>query len=246
MLPFPNSEGCEYILVVIDYVSKWVEALPYRAANAMHLKRMFHEVIFPRYRVPRIVINDGGSHFVDRTFRKALTEVGVDHRIATRYHPQTSGQAETSNKQIDNTLQKTVNQMGRSWRSKLSEALWAYQTAYKTPIDMTPYQLVYGKSCYLPVELDHQAFWAIKKWNMDLKAVRTKRKIQIAELEEWRENAYHSAKLYKEITKRWHDKRIKIKQFKLGDKVLLFKSCVCLFGHGSTTRCGSRRSHPLV
>jgi hypothetical protein len=151
MVPFPNSEGCEYILVAVDYLSRWVEALPCQAAKAMHLKRMFHEVIFLRYRVPRIVISDGGSHFIHRTFWKALTEVGVDHRIATPYHPHTSGQAETSKKQIKNILQKTVNQMGRSWRSKLSEAIWAYRTAYKTPIGMTPYQLVYGETCHLNV-----------------------------------------------------------------------------------------------
>jgi hypothetical protein len=231
-VPFPNSEGCEYILVVVDYVSKWVDALPCQATDAMHSKRMFYKVNFSRYRVPRIVISDGGSYFIDQTFQKALTEVGVDHQIATSYHPQTSSQAETSNIQIKNILQKTVNQMGRSWRSKLNEALWAYRTAYKIPMGMTPYQLVYGKTCHLPIKLEHKAFWAIKKWNMDLKVARIKRKIQIAELEEWREKTYHNAKIYKERTKRWHDKRIKIKQFKPGDKVLLFNSRVHLFDHG--------------
>jgi transposase InsO family protein len=72
----------------------------------MHSKRMFHEVIFLRYEVPRIVISGGGSHFIDRTFRKALSEVGVGHRIATPYHPQRSSQAEISNKQIKNTFKR--------------------------------------------------------------------------------------------------------------------------------------------
>jgi hypothetical protein len=67
--------------------------------------------------------------------------------------------------------------MGRSWRHKISEALWACRTAYKTPIGMMPYQLVYEKTCHLLVELERKAFWAIKKWNMDLKAASTKRKI---------------------------------------------------------------------
>jgi hypothetical protein len=158
MGPFPISEGYEDILVVVDYVSKCFEAIPCQAADAMHSKRMFHEVIFPRYGVPRIVISDGGSYFLDQTFRKALKEVGVDHPIATPYHPQTNGHAEKLNKQIKNILQKTVNQMSRSWRSKLSEAHWAYRTAYKMPIGMTPYQLVYEKTCHHPVELEHKAF----------------------------------------------------------------------------------------
>jgi hypothetical protein len=98
--------------------------------------------------------------------QKALSDVGVDHRIATPYHPQTRGQVETPNKQIKNMLQKTVNQMGRSWRSKLSEALWAYRMAYKMLIGMTPYQLDYRKTCHLPVEHGPQGGWN-KKENSD-------------------------------------------------------------------------------
>ena len=120
MGPFPKSRDVEYILVVVDYVSKWVEALPCRAADS---KKMFHEVIFPRFGTPRMVISDGGSHFIDKTFRKFLAEYGVKHNVATPYHPQTSGQAETSNKQIKNILQKIVDEMGKKWKYKLRDAL---------------------------------------------------------------------------------------------------------------------------
>ena len=98
MGPFPKSQDCEYILVTVEYVSKWVEALPCRAADAKHARKMFQEVIFPRFGTPRMVISDGGSHFIDKTFRNYLRELGTKHNIATPYHPQTNGQAETSNK----------------------------------------------------------------------------------------------------------------------------------------------------
>ena len=108
----------------------------------------------------------------------------------------------------------------------------AYRTAYKTPIGMSSFHLVYGKTCLLLVELEHRAHWAIRQWNMDLKQAGKTHQIQLAELEEWSEKAYHSAKIYKDRTKRWHDKRIKPKEFKPGDKVLLFNSRVKLFGEG--------------
>jgi transposase InsO family protein len=108
--------------VAVDYVSKWVEALSCVASDSKNSKKMCQEIIFPRFGVPRVVISDAGSHFIDKTFRKCLSELGVDHRIATPCHPYTSGQAETSNKQIKNILQKTVNAMGKGWKSNLPEA----------------------------------------------------------------------------------------------------------------------------
>jgi 2-hydroxy-3-keto-5-methylthiopentenyl-1-phosphate phosphatase len=104
MGPFPPSKKCEYILVAVDYVSKWVEALPCKNADNINSKRIFEEIIFPRFGVPRIVISDGGSHFIDKCFEQYLSKHGIRHNVATPYHPQISGQAETSNKQIKNIL----------------------------------------------------------------------------------------------------------------------------------------------
>jgi hypothetical protein len=103
MGPFPKSKNCEHILVVVDYVSKWVEAMPCRSANAKNSKKMFHEIIFLRFGIPKMVIS-GGSHFIDRSFQKYQSNLRIHHNIATPYHHQTSIHAETSNKQIMNIL----------------------------------------------------------------------------------------------------------------------------------------------
>jgi hypothetical protein len=123
MGPFPKSGKFEYILVGVDYVSKWVEALPCRFADHESSIRMFEETIFPRFNTPRLVISDGGSHFIDKRFEKYRMNHGIQHNVATPYHPQTSGQAETSNKKIKNILQNTMDQMGTKWKDKLPKAL---------------------------------------------------------------------------------------------------------------------------
>jgi hypothetical protein len=173
-----------------------------------------------------------GSHFINANFRRYLKTQGVEHRVATPYHPPASGQVKTSNKQIKNILHNSIHEMGREWKDKLPEALWAYRTAYTTPIGMTPNQLVYGKTCHLPVELEYKSHWAIKKWHIDLPTVGVKRQMQLGELEELREKAYHNAMMYKEKSKRWHNKKIMKKSFEPGDKVLLFNSRFKHFGRG--------------
>ncbi|GJZ14444.1 reverse transcriptase domain-containing protein [Tanacetum coccineum] len=158
-----------------------------------------------------------------------MLKYGVTHRLATVYHPQTSGQVEVSNRGLKRILERTVGENHASWFDKLDDALWAFCTAFKTPFRYTPYKLMYGKACHLPIELEHKAYWSLKHANFDLKTASDHRKVQINELNELRDQAYENSLIYKEKTKRIHDSKIKNRVFNVGDRVLLFNSRLKLF-----------------
>ena len=132
------SFGNFYILVGVDYVSKWVEAIPYKHNDHRVVLKFLKENIFSIFGVPKAIISDGGTHFCNKPFETLLAKYGVKHKVATPYHPQTFGQFELANREIKNILMKLVNTSRRDWSIKLHDSLWAYRTVDKTILGMSP------------------------------------------------------------------------------------------------------------
>nr|GEZ04622.1 reverse transcriptase domain-containing protein [Tanacetum cinerariifolium] len=168
----------------------------------------------------------GASYTAKKVFVSVMEKYGVTYRLSTAYHQQTSGQVEVTNRGLKRILERTVGENHALWSNKLEDALWAFCTAYKTSIGCTPYRLVYGKACHLPLELEHKAYWHT---NFDLRTAGDHRKLQLNELNELRDQAYENSLIYKERTKKLHDDKIKNRIFNVGDQVLLFNSRLKIF-----------------
>nr|GEW43529.1 reverse transcriptase domain-containing protein [Tanacetum cinerariifolium] len=200
MGPFPSSIGNKYILVAVDYLSKWVEAKALPTNDARVIVK-FLKSLFSRFGIPRATISDRRTHFCNDQFTRVMIKYGVTHRLDTAYHPQKSGQVEVSNHGLKRILERAVGENRASWSDKLDDALWAFCTTYKTPIGCTPYKLTAG---------DH-------------------RKLQLNELSKLRDRAYENSMIYKERTKKLHDSKIKNRIFNVDDQVLLFNSRLKIF-----------------
>ncbi|GJW90970.1 reverse transcriptase domain-containing protein [Tanacetum coccineum] len=188
------------------------KALP---TNDARVVVKFLKSLFSRFGAPRAIISDRGTHFCNDKFDKVMSKYGVTHRLSTAYHPQTSGQVEVTNRGLKRILERT-----------------------RLPFGCTPYKIIYGKSCHLPVELEHKAYWALKHANFDLKTAGDHRKLQLNELNELRDQAYENSLIYKEKTKKLHDSKIKNRIFNVGDQpnclipmVQISKSTAYVFKH---------------
>ncbi|GJR33826.1 reverse transcriptase domain-containing protein [Tanacetum coccineum] len=231
-------------MVANEYVE--AQALP---MNDVRVVVKFLRSLFARFGVPKALISDRGTYFCNSQLKKALQRYGVTHKLSTAYHPQSNRQTKVTNRSIKCILERSVGYNPKGWSEKLNDALWAFRTANKTPTGCTPFRLVYGKACHLPVEIKHKAHWALKQCNLDLTLASKSHLMQLNELAELTDDAYENTRvitvsltylvamlewniaftyvvwIYKEQTKKWHDSRLHgDKDFKVGDQVLLYNS----------------------
>ncbi|GJY55213.1 reverse transcriptase domain-containing protein [Tanacetum coccineum] len=181
----------------------------------------FLKKLFCCFVIPKALLSDRGTHFYNKIMEKTMKRYRVNHRFSTYYHPQTSGQAENTNRALKRILDKTVKDNPTIW-SRIDDTLWAFRTAFKTPTGTTPYKLVDGKNFHMPFKIEHRAYWALKNCNPVLITAGEKRMFQLHELDKFIYQAYEDSRLYKARTKVCHDRKLKMrKEFKHGNKEML-------------------------
>jgi hypothetical protein len=220
----PPSNQNFYIVVCIDYMTKWVKSKTLHRETEEAVIDLLFKDIFIKFGVPRELVTDGGPPFTSHGFKATLQKYHIQQRMTIAYHPQANGQVESTNKVIEAILTKTVKENKKDWSYRLPEALWAYRTTWRNTTRFSPYELVYGKSVVFPTEFEIKTLRTALFVNIDLTDAQTARLQQLNELEEKRLDAIQQTTIIQQQRSKWHDKNIKNKQLQKGNWALLYDS----------------------
>ncbi|RDX98250.1 gag-pol, partial [Mucuna pruriens] len=213
--PFLVSNGYSYILLAIDYDSRWVKAIATKTNDAKVVVDFLKSNIFCRLGVLKDLISDQGSHFCNRVMSSLLENALNCLSIPPRQMAKQKYSIGKSRKYCKRWLIPT---------RRTVDVVWEHRIAYRTPLRMSPYRIVFGKACHLPIEIEHRAYLAIRQCNMAYDQASKERKLQLQELEELRLEAYENSRIYKQKVNPFHDRQILGKEFYVSQKVLLFNS----------------------
>nr|KYP67969.1 Transposon Ty3-I Gag-Pol polyprotein [Cajanus cajan] len=152
--PFPPAKGqLKFLLVVIDYFPKWIEACPLAKITTENVRKFTWKNIIFRFEIPHALVTDNGRQFIAQEFEEFLNELGVKHLSTSVEHPQTNGQAEAANKVILRELKKRLGSTKGQWPEELPSILWAYHCTPQSTTQETPYRLTYGTDAMIPIEV---------------------------------------------------------------------------------------------
>ena len=213
-----------YILVATEYVTKWAEAAAVRKDDAKTVAKFLYENIITRFGCPKELVSDRGTHFINHTIQAMTEKYEIKHRKTTPYHPQANGQTEKTNGILCKILTKTISGKGTDWDDKLFAALWAYRTAYKVTTSATPFQLVYGIEAILPIELEVKSLRIAIEERLGNTESLQHRLMELEKLDETRMQALLNMEAIQRRRKSYYDSKLRRKEFKKNDWVLLYDS----------------------
>ena len=209
----PPSKQRSYIIVCIDYLTKWVETNAIKAATEEKVAEFLRENIFYKYAYPRELVTDQGSQFTSNLIEDFLAHHKIKHKTFTPYHPQANGQVEVTNRALEGILTKVVSSSRKDWADRLVEATWTYNTTWKTTTGFTPYEVVYGKKALLSIEFKYNTLRVAAQLDLDLIHAQCERLLQLNGLDEQRMQALLHSEVVQLQRKIWHDWHLNEEKF---------------------------------
>jgi len=220
----PSSSGQhKWILTATDYFTKWIEAIPARNATDSVIIRFLEGYILSRFGCPRKIITDNAAAFGSKKMVDFCHKYHITLGHSTTYYPQGNGLAESSNKNLVAIIKKLLEENKRSWHNKLVHALWADRLATKKSIGMSPFQLVYEIEAVFPTSLGVPVIKLVQEIQSEEDGM-IRRINETIHLQQAREEVYNRDVRVQGNIKKLFDKRTKVADFKIGDKVLKWDS----------------------
>jgi hypothetical protein len=227
----PSSNGHKYIIVAVDYFTKWVEAMPTFNNTADTATHFFFNHVISRFGVPLQLVSDHGKHFENEIFVELSSRLGFSHEFASPYYPQSNGQVEAVNKVLKTMLQCTVNKHKTNWHHMLFSALWAYRTAVKMATGFTPFHLVHGVEATLPIECEIPTLRTTIELLPDT-APMEQHLLNLESLDEDRRSSLQNNEAAKKWSKATFDRHVNLRSFHEGDLILAYDIAHDTLGHG--------------
>ena len=215
----PSSKGHQYILAITDYFTKWVEAVPMRSVSSKDVINFVKEHVIHRFGIPQTITTDGGSVFISQEFRKFADDMGIKLIRSSPYYAQANGQAEASNQSLIKLIKRKIDEHPRRWHEVLSEALWAYRISCHGATKTSPYHLVYGQEAVLPWEVTAGSRRITFQNDLTAEEYAALINDNVEDLTELRLWSLEKIKENKAKVARAYNKKVKPKEFQVGDLV---------------------------